>query len=416
MQNDRSIRAYVDTETARIFFGDSAQDIFGTVLHEDYHWYNALDAEGARTLQEHALEYLAKSSGYESLDEMIRAKLRDYSAQSLTYEQAAEELVADAWRGIFDSEESFKRWVTFQRGQAEKNAGKSGAIHKVMEQVRQMLDGLISRAKEVLTADPDNRAALKAKRLAETEKRTLQDEYFAHAEKAMDNLRTAKENAAALKTESAAEGRGVRFQLQEGEETLEKQLNRNLLRLEQMSPVIEITGKEIAYGATSKENAENIVRFFESVGGKVERDGFGVIELTRKGAKATVQHGNGPAKQIAAAAIPDVIRYGEQIGFVENWKGRGYNTYTFIAPVVAAGTKIYEAVVVNEYRSTKQGNKFYVHEVCGSDGSLLVLDDAGRIKQKQESADTVLKTEEGGERPSFPANKIITQNLSLIHI
>ena len=213
LQNDRSIRAYVDTETARIFFGDSAQDIFGTVLHEDYHWYNALDAEGARTLQEHALEYLAKSSGYESLDEMIRAKLRDYSAQSLTYEQAAEELVADAWRGIFDSEESFKRWVTFQRGQAEKNAGKSGAIHKVMEQVRQMLDGLISRAKEVLTADPDNRAALKAKRLAEAEKRTLQDEYFAHAEKAMDNLRTAKENAAALKTESAAEGRGVRYSI-----------------------------------------------------------------------------------------------------------------------------------------------------------------------------------------------------------
>ena len=213
LQNDRSVRAYVDTETARIFFGDSAQDIFGTVLHEDYHWYNALDTEGARTLQEHALEYLAKSSGYESLDEMIRAKLRDYSAQSLTYEQAAEELVADAWRGIFDSEESFKRWVTFQRGQAEKNAGKSGAIHKVMEQVRQMLDGLISRAKEVLTIDPDDRAALKAKRLAEAEKRALQDEYFAHAEKAMDNLRAAKENAAALKTESAAEKQGVRFSI-----------------------------------------------------------------------------------------------------------------------------------------------------------------------------------------------------------
>ena len=213
LQNDRSVRAYVDTETARIFFGDNAQDIFSAVLHEDYHWYNALDAEGARTLQEHALEYLAKNNGYESLDEMIRAKLRDYSAQSLTYEQAAEELVADAWRGIFDSEESFKRWVEFQRGQAEKNAGKSGAIHKVMEQVRQMLDGLISRAKEVLTADPDNRAALKAKRLAEAEKRTLQEEYFAHAEKAMDNLRSAKENAAALKTESAAEGRGVRYSI-----------------------------------------------------------------------------------------------------------------------------------------------------------------------------------------------------------
>ena len=47
--------------------------------------------------------------------------------------------------------------------------------------------------------------------------------------------------------------------------------------------------------------------------------------------------------------------------------------FSNVAPVVAAGTKIYEAVVVNEYRSTKQGNKFYVHEVCGSDGSLFEM-------------------------------------------
>ena len=408
-QADSRVRAYVDTETARIFFGDSTQDTFGTVLHEDYHWYNALDSEGAKTLQDHALLYLARSSGFETVDEMIREKMTDYAQQNLTYEEAAEELVGDAWRGIFSNESDFKRWVEFQRGQAEKNSGRAGTIRTVMNRVKEMLGGIISRAKEVLTLDPDNRAALKAQRLAENERRILQDEYFAHAEKAMDNLRSAKENAAALKTESAAEGRSMRFQLQEGEETLEKQLNRNLGRLEQMTPAAEITGKEIEYGATSKENAENIVRFFESIGGKVERDGFGVVELTRKGAKATVQHGNGPVKQIAAAAIPNVIRYGEQIGSVENWKGRGYNTHTFVAPVVVDGIKIYEAVIVNEYRSTKQGNKFYVHEVCGSDGSLLVLDDAGQIKQKQESADTVLKTEEGGERPSFPAKNSIAQ-------
>ena len=411
-QADSRVRAYVDTETARIFFGDSTQDTFGTVLHEDYHWYNALDSEGAKTLQDHALLYLARSSGFETVDEMIREKMTDYAKQNLTYEEAAEELVGDAWRGIFSNESDFKRWVEFQRGQAEKNSGRAGTIRTVMNRVKEMLGGIISRAKEVLTLDPDNRAALKAQRLAENERRILQDEYFAHAEKAMDNLRSAKENAAALKTESAAEGRSMRFQLQEGEETLEKQLNRNLGRLEQMTPAAEITGKEIEYGATSKENAENIVRFFESIGGKVERDGFGVVELTRKGAKATVQHGNGPVKQIAAAAIPNVIRYGEQIGSVENWKGRGYNTHTFVAPVVVDGIKIYEAVIVNEYRSTKQGNKFYVHEVCGSDGSLLVLDDAGQIKQKQESADTVLKTEEGGERPSFPAKNSIAQENS----
>ena len=288
LQNNPNVRAYVDSETARIFFGDSVSDIFGTVLHEDYHWYNSLDQAGAKSLQDHALTYLAQMDGYESVDEMIRDKMDVYASQKLTYEQAAEELVADAWRGIFATEADFKRWVEFQRGQAEKNAGVRGSIHKVMNRVKNLLSDIISRAKEGLTIDPGNAAALKAKRLAEAQRRTLQDEYFAHAEKAMDTLRTAKENAAALKTESAAEGRSMRFQLQEGEETLEKQLNRNLGRLEQMTPAAEITGKEIEYGATSKENAENIVRFFESIGGKVERDGFGVVELTRKGAKATV--------------------------------------------------------------------------------------------------------------------------------
>ena len=212
-QADSRVRAYVDTETARIFFGDSAQDTFGTVLHEDYHWYNALDSEGAKTLQDHALLYLARSSGVETVDEMIREKMTDYAQQNLTYEEAAEELVGDAWRGIFSNESDFKRWVEFQRGQAEKNSGRAGTIRTVMNRVKEMLGGIISRAKEVLTLDPDNRAALKAQRLAENERKILQDEYFAHAEKAMDNLRSAKENAAALKTESAAEGQGVRYSI-----------------------------------------------------------------------------------------------------------------------------------------------------------------------------------------------------------
>lgn len=390
LQNDRSIRAYVDTETARIFFGDSAQDIFGTVLHEDYHWYNALDAEGARTLQEHALEYLAKSSGYESLDEMVRAKLEDYSAQSLTYEQAAEELVADAWRGIFDSEESFKRWVTFQRGQAEKNAGKSGAIHKVMEQVRQMLDGLISRAKEVLTIDPDNRAALKAKRLAEAEKRTLQDEYFAHAEKAMDNLRTAKENAAALKTESAAEKKGMRFQLHEGKDSLVERMNKNLTQLEQMETVAVIKGTEVSFGTSRKENIANVAAYFDSLGNRVERSEFGTVELTAKGARTTIQHGNSAAKQAAVGAIPEIIKNGRQIGYEKNWQGRGYDTYVFAAPVEINGARLYESVIVNSYRHDNR-RAFYVHEVCWTDGSYVTLNTQGLPIKKEDTATSLPK-------------------------
>ena len=352
LQNDRSIRAYVDTETARIFFGDNAQDIFGTVLHEDYHWYNALDAEGARTLQEHALEYLAKSSGYESLDEMVRAKLEDYSAQSLTYEQAAEELVADAWRGIFDSEESFKRWVTFQRGQAEKNAGKSGAIHKVMEQVRQMLDGLISRAKEVLTIDPDDRAALKAKRLAEAEKRTLQDEYFAHAEKAMDNLRTAKENAAALKTESAAEKQGVRFSI------LKDKTGESYIKIDE--DILKDVPQEEWKFTVKQAIKERFPNGFERNGWTILNHKDGRNEFVWSKSTKALQWENAEAyadKMRMAANLDEIIRTADEV-YREPANHKNAEAFNRGKIKIQVGQNVYEADVLTAIK-TDQREIFY---------------------------------------------------------
>ena len=352
LQNDRSIRAYVDTETAQIFFGDNAQDIFGTVLHEDYHWYNALDAEGARTLQEHALEYLAKSSGYESLDEMVRAKLEDYSAQSLTYEQAAEELVADAWRGIFDSEESFKRWVTFQRGQAEKNAGKSGAIHKVMEQVRQMLDGLISRAKEVLTINPDNRAALKAKRLAEAEKRTLQDEYFAHAEKAMDNLRTAKENAAALKTESAAEKQGVRFSI------LKDKTGESYIKIDE--DILKDVPQEEWKSTVKQAIKERFPNGFERNGWTILNHKDGRNEFVWSKSTKALQWENAEAyadKMRMAANLDEIIRTADEV-YREPANHKNAEAFNRGKIKIQVGQNVYEADVLTAIK-TDQREIFY---------------------------------------------------------
>lgn len=377
------VKAYVDTETGRIFFGDRNGDVFGTVLHEDYHWYNALDAEGAKAVQNTALEYLAKSEGFENVDELIRDKVKDYAAQGLTYEQAAEELVADSWRGIFDSAESVTRWAEFQRAQAEKNAGKAGTIHKVMTAVKEMLNGIISRAKEALTLDPENRAALKAQRLAEAEKRALQDAYFAHAEKAMDNLRATKENAAALKSEGTAQG--VRFKLHEGKDSLVEQMNGHLDELEEMKPVATIEGTEVSFGKTRNENISNVEEFFDSIGNKVIRENFGTVELTKSGARATVQHGNSKAKQVAVAAVPEVIQKGKQIGYEQNWQGRGYDTYVFAAPVEIDGTKLYEGVIVREYTRQNGMKNFYVHEVCWTDGSYVTFDTEGNMTKKEDT-------------------------------
>ena len=413
LQNDRSIRAYVDTETARIFFGDSAQDIFGTVLHEDYHWYNALDAEGARTLQEHALEYLAKSSGYESLDEMVRAKLRDYSAQSLTYEQAAEELVADAWRGIFDSEESFKRWVTFQRGQAEKNAGKSGAIHKVMEQVRQMLDGLISRAKEVLTIDPDDRAALKAKRLAEAEKRTLQDEYFAHAEKAMDNLRTAKENAAALKTESAAEKQGVRFSI------LKDKTGESYIKIDE--DILKDVPQEEWKSTVKQAIKERFPNGFERNGWTILNHKDGRNEFVWSKSTKALQWENAEAyadKMRMAANLDEIIRTADEV-YREPANHKNAEAFNRGKIKIQVGQNVYEADVLTAIRADEREIFYDIVNVQPTKiepfgGTHVESEDSRSRLPKgsiyQESGLTsVLKTEQGGEAPKPLSKNSIAQ-------
>ena len=459
-QADSRVRAYVDTETARIFFGDSAQDTFGTVLHEDYHWYNALDSEGAKTLQDHALLYLARSSGFETVDEMIREKMTDYAQQNLTYEEAAEELVGDAWRGIFSNESDFKRWVEFQRGQAEKNSGRAGTIRTVMNRVKEMLGGIISRAKEVLTLDPDNRAALKAQRLAENERKILQDEYFAHAEKAMDNLRSAKENAAALKTESAAEGQGVRYSINpsyaqdidewnrdgrnsreifvlgstaEALQGLGARENDIYMKGDKISLILEqhpeMTLNEIKRipeilddpilvlssrnkGRAGSQNTRLVL--FGSVKAQDGRPVLCVLDLQPVENRIVIQD----MQKATSAYTKDndpvrFVRNSEVLYTSENKKRTTalLRTLGFQMPSELQRYGSMGSISYHGQNVKMEGVPFTKIEPFGK--AHMESEDSGSRGSEgsiyQESADTVLKTEEGGERPSFPAKNSIAQ-------
>ena len=433
-QADSRVRAYVDTETARIFFGDSAQDTFGTVLHEDYHWYNALDSERAKTLQDHALLYLARSSGFETVDEMIREKMTDYAQQNLTYEEAAEELVGDAWRGIFSNESDFKRWVEFQRGQAEKNSGRAGTIRTVMNRVKEMLGGIISRAKEVLTLDPDNRAALKAQRLAENERRILQDEYFAHAEKAMDNLRSAKENAAALKTESAAEGRNIRFSIQKDAD------GESYIKIDE--DILNGVPREEWKTVVKQAIKERYPNGFERNGWTILNHKDGRSEFVRSKSTMALQRTNEETyadKMRMAANLDEIIKTADEV-YREPANHKNAEAFNRGKIKIVVGQNAYEADVLTAFKandreifydivdikSTNNKTSMRTHvESKDSRSSLqggftepsgkahMESEDSGSRGSEgsiyQESADTVLKTEEGGERPSFPAKNSIAQ-------
>jgi len=434
LMNNQNVKAYVDTKTARIFFGDSAQDTFGTVLHEDYHWYNALDSEGAKTLQDHALLYLARSSGFETVDEMIREKMTDYAQQNLTYEEAAEELVGDAWRGIFSNESDFKRWVEFQRGQAEKNSGRAGTIRTVMNRVKEMLGGIISRAKEVLTLDPDNRAALKAQRLAENERKILQDEYFAHAEKAMDNLRSAKENAAAPKTESAAEGRNIRFSIQKDAD------GESYIKIDE--DILNGVPQEDWKTVVKQAIKERYPNGFERNGWTILNHKDGRSEFVRSKSTMALQRTNEETyadKMRMAANLDEIIKTADEV-YREPANHKNAEAFNRGKIKIVVGQNAYEADVLTAFKandreifydivdikSTNNKTSMRTHvESKDSRSSLqggftepsgkahMESEDSGSRGSEgsiyQESADTVLKTEEGGERPSFPAKNSIAQ-------
>lgn len=149
--------------------------------------------------------------------------------------------------------------------------------------------------------------------------------------------------------------------------TITQHLRNNLPELSQMEFVASLTGNELPAQGRASDRA---LAFLQSIGNKVTRQGFGDVFFSRKNVKgALVGHGASEAKIDTIAAVPDVIRSGMQLDHVENYDGRGYDTYIFGAPVVLKGRPVLVGVVVAK---DKQSGRYYVHEVVDSDGNTII--------------------------------------------
>lgn len=229
----RSARANaaINTETGKIFFGDEAQDVLGSVLHEDLHWYNSFDEEGGRAFQRSILGALAAEYGQEDVESLRAEYRRRYF--NLSESQVEEEMAADAVRGLFTEPEHLRQWVQVQRKEAEKNEEKRGIIRKVMDSVRGMLDNIVAKAKELLRIDPENRAALRAKGMAEEQKEILRAEYYQHMEKAMEKRRAAAQQSGAA-LEEGQKAQALRLEMvekaaQEARGNIQRQASRSIM-------------------------------------------------------------------------------------------------------------------------------------------------------------------------------------------
>ena len=123
-------------------------------------------------------------------------------------------------------------------------------------------------------------------------------------------------------------------------------------------PVKKLEGTE--FSKSEIDLITQVDTFFKSICGKVEREGLGMVNLTRQGIRSSIAHGIGRAKSIAFKAVPDVIKNGKIIDHQINWKNRGYDTYVIAAPIAIRNVEYIAEVIINQ---DKDGQRFYLHEV-----------------------------------------------------
>jgi hypothetical protein len=126
-------------------------------------------------------------------------------------------------------------------------------------------------------------------------------------------------------------------------------------------PVSNLTGNEFAKDENGEPLVNRVTQFYkEKYDGQIERDNFGVVELGHREVQDSYYHGINRSKSIAFAAVPDIIQKGILISETENHKGRGYDTYTFAAPVNIGSDRHIGFVTVTRKGET---NRFYLHGV-----------------------------------------------------
>ena len=208
---ENNAKGYIKTAAGEMFFaGDAGSE---TVMHETFHALNQWSAETGQAVMDRLLNYLVQQSGAESTEKLIQSYLDKYAeaGQQLTYNQALEEITADAMETVFGTAESFRDFVRRQAAEARMNADARGIIGKVMDKIQSLLESVLADVEHFLKKEPTNAAAKAAKSLTEEQLRDLRALYFEHqiaaGEKYREAIHDAKQgskNAAASETKDAA--------------------------------------------------------------------------------------------------------------------------------------------------------------------------------------------------------------------
>ena len=152
--------------------------------------------------------------------------------------------------------------------------------------------------------------------------------------------------------------------------TLAYTLATNIDSIKTMDPVSRLSGTELNNRAVKPD--QQMRTFFQKLGNKVFRKNLGEVQLNEYGIASMLNHKPlNRAKMLSLAAVPDVIASGQEISKNSNWKGRGYTSYIFAAPVKIGNDTVYVAAVVDQ----RPNNKFYLSEMVDSNGNYVRINE-----------------------------------------
>ena len=194
-----------------------------TVMHETFHLLNEWSPETGQAVMDRMMKYLVQQNGMESTEKLVESYLARYedSGVKMTWNQALEEITADAMETVFGTEDGFRNFVRQQAEEAKMNSEARGVIGKVMNRIDELLHNVLADVQRFLKKEPTNAAARAAKNLTEAQLRDLQSLYFEHQAEAGAKYREALEakQDRTTKTENApsrTEEAGVKYSIDEG--------------------------------------------------------------------------------------------------------------------------------------------------------------------------------------------------------
>ena len=225
-------KGLLQSAAGKVFYSGEADT--ATVMHETLHELNRWDNAGGQELIGRFEHYLVEQNGMDSVQELVQSYLDRYerAGQKLTYNQAMEEITADAMRSIFGTEESFRNFLRMEAAEAKMNAQAQGRCDRVMQKIETLLQKVLTDIKTLLGAEPDNAAAKAAQTLTETQLKDLRQLYFNHQADAGANYRAALEANGGMEKAAAADAAAaedVRYSLPEmASETEEEKTKRQM--------------------------------------------------------------------------------------------------------------------------------------------------------------------------------------------